>query len=385
MYIKGPVGGKCTSAAEGVREARAYFKGLGLKVGQDGLVARDLGPSLVRKLAEWHKSSSGAFDGGGLGLEMPTATDFYRKVYLAVSLWRQYEDERTPYLLGKGVGVEIALRGGIAGRRKSPLEFSFRTHSDFEFYAVEYKTDETGANIRGENVYPEVFLEVFGAQEYFPPTKTKGLCGLPPDLLIRSAEEVDFGGIPIRIPNLELLFLDKFLAPGIKERPEGSDAEVLARQYKLDNEAVLTQLDRYHIKPAIERELMGMKEYPQKQFESIKRNIGYVIAALKAEGIQLETAAQMAHAANEDRERWRGILTRGGSGVVCYYRGIDVENWPLVSGDDFDGVELREERLVSKLEENAIGKMGKMMKEFERKRRELEELLELADRIHASV
>lgn len=70
--------------------------------------------------------------------------------------------------------------------------------------------------------YPHAFKKVLGAQEFFPLTKTKGLKNLPPDLLHTTAEAVNFGGIEIFIPELELLFLDKYFNAEISLRPEGA-------------------------------------------------------------------------------------------------------------------------------------------------------------------
>ena len=41
------------------------------------------------------------------------------------------------YLFGKGVGVELALRGTVVGREKNPIVFPYRSHSDFEIYGTE--------------------------------------------------------------------------------------------------------------------------------------------------------------------------------------------------------------------------------------------------------
>ena len=102
------------------------------------------------------------------------------------------------YLFGKGHAVEIALIGDVQDRIAAKRDFPFRTHSDFDLYGVPLDVE-----------YSESFKLVFGAQETYDPTETKGLHNLPPGLLHNTAEKVDLGGLSVLIPQLELLFLDK--------------------------------------------------------------------------------------------------------------------------------------------------------------------------------
>jgi hypothetical protein len=88
-------------------------------------------------------------------------------------------------------------------------------------------------------------MKVFGAQEYFPSTKTKGLSHLTPDLLHKTCETVDLGGVDILIPELELMYLDKRFAGETTPREDGYDHELLAKQYVLDIEKVLQYLDTF--------------------------------------------------------------------------------------------------------------------------------------------
>lgn len=232
-------------------EARDFFRGFGLPIAPNGLVdATALHPEHIDRLRKWREVVS-----GNMGVEMPTEDEFYRKTLLAVSLWPQKDGDAINYLIGKGAGVEVALRGNVQGRIKRPFIFPYRQHSDFELYDVKYNAGPSGENLDNTRIYPEAFVEVFGGQEYFPPTKTKGLRGLPFDqskkLLDQTYETVDLGGIPVLIPQLELLFLDKYQAQESTPRQvDGKimiDAKLLARQYQLNTDLVHEYLMSYII------------------------------------------------------------------------------------------------------------------------------------------
>lgn len=216
--------------AKEIEAARGFFRDLGIPLDKDGLISRELTPEQIEKLADWRRQT---MEGG---IEMPTEKIFYNKVFVAISLWRQKkEGGGITYILGKGTGVEIALRGNVRGREKRQPAFPYRSHSDFELYAVDV----------GIEVYSPAFMTVFGAQEYFPPTKTKGLSHLPPDLLHKTCETVDLGGIDILIPELELMYLDKRFASEATPREDGYDHELLAKRYVLDTEKVLQYLNTF--------------------------------------------------------------------------------------------------------------------------------------------
>jgi hypothetical protein len=148
------------------------------------------------------------------------------------------------YLFGKGIGAEIALQGEVAGRTKRQQEVPYRTHSDFEIYAINEQEPPAGF---------EAFRKVFGSQETYPVAKTKGLSELPPTYLHDTAEEVDLGGVSVLVPKLEVQFVDK-LEKGndrVETRLRGySDAELLAQTYELDAEEVHGLIDDYVIAPA---------------------------------------------------------------------------------------------------------------------------------------
>lgn len=236
-------------------KARDFFRGFGIPMTLDGFIdTQRLQTEHIDRLQKWGK----VVDGEG-GVDMPTEDEFYKKTLLAVSLWPQKDGDTINYLIGKGAGAEAALRGNVKGRTKRPFIFPYRQHSDFELYDVKYNAGPSGENLDNTRVYPEAFVEVFGGQEYFPPTKTKGLRNLPFDesekILDQTYETVDLGGVPVFIPQLELLFLDKYFAQESTPRAVNgeimTDAELLARQFPLDKVLVHAYLEEYVIKPGI--------------------------------------------------------------------------------------------------------------------------------------
>ena len=250
----------------------------------------------IERLAEWH-------DKVGVMPEMPTVESFYQKTLLAASLWRQEEDGKINYLFGKGAGVEIALLGEVQGRKKKETPVSYRPHSDFELYAVEYNAAANGANLGGADVYTDEFVKVFGGHEYFPVTKTKGLEDLPPDLLYKTAERVNLGGITLLVPQLEILFLDKWNAREATPRPEGFDDEVLARQYSLDVPLLHDYLQRFIVEPRLAKLEREEAEFLDEHFEAISRLYNAYDKNVEALNAELATFA--------DRDiRYGGLTTK---------------------------------------------------------------------------
>lgn len=311
---------------EAVKEAQNFFRSLGLAVEDDGLITKEPTEEQLVKLREWHDQTR---DGG---IDMPTEKAFYEKVLLAISLWRQQEGEKTNYLLGKGTGVEVALRGNIVGRTKRPIEFSYRSHSDFELYGVDYEAGENGANLGGKPVYTEPFVKVFGNQEYFPVTKTKGLKNIPPTLLHETAEIVNFGGVSARVPQLELLFLDKYMSRESTPRPEGHDAELLARQYVLDRVKTHQYLDQLVIEPAVAQIQAQTQRNYQGQLDSIKRNIAFTRREFEDE--EIDPAPQ--DLVTRINERIQSMLDIHGAEKSISYSGIRLNLWQALTPEQID-------------------------------------------------
>ena len=361
---------------EAVKEAQNFFRSLGLAVENDGLVTKEPTGEQLVKLREWHDQTR---DGG---IDMPTEKAFYEKVLLAISLWRQQEGEKTNYLLGKGTGVEVALRGNITGRTKRPIEFSYRSHSDFELYGVDYEAAENGTNLGGKPVYTEPFVKIFGSQEYFPVTKTKGLKNIPPTLLYDTAEVVDFGGVSARVPQLELLFLDKYMARESTPRPEGHDVELLARQYVLDRAKTHQYLDQLVIEPAVAQiQAQTQRDY-QGQLDSIKRNIAFTRREFEEEEIDPAPQDLVARI----NERIQSMLDIHGMEKSISYSGIRLNLWETLTPEQIDNEgNIVDQEFLRKLEAKVKDMETTAIARYNNKHQELDKLFDDIDKEFATV
>ena len=361
---------------EAVKEAQNFFRSLGLAVEDDGLITKEPTEEQLTKLREWHDQTR---DGG---IDMPTEQTFYEKVLLAISLWRQQEGEKTNYLLGKGTGVEVALRGNITGRTKRPIEFSYRSHSDFELYGVDYEAAENGTNLGGKPVYTEPFVKIFGSQEYFPVTKTKGLKNIPPTLLYDTAEVVDFGGVSARVPQLELLFLDKYMARESTPRPEGHDAELLARQYVLDRAKTHQYLDQLVIEPAVAQiQAQTQRDY-QGQLDSIKRNIAFTRREFEEEEIDPAPQDLVARI----NERIQSMLDIHGMEKSISYSGIRLNLWETLTPEQIDNEgNIVDQEFLRKLEAKVKDMETTAIARYNNKHQELDKLFDDIDKEFATV
>lgn len=198
----------------------------------------------LAQLHDWHAETSEN------GIDMPNMDTFTAKTLLARALMPQRDENgNILYLFGKGAGAELALQGIVANRDKTTQDVPYRTHSDFEIYT-------TGDGEYDSIAHSDRFRAVFGGQEIYPSTKTKGLRHLPPDYLQQTAETVDYGGVEFLVPQLELQFVDKFeKANETKERElrenGKTDAEQLAAAYPLNANTVHSALDDFVIAPQV--------------------------------------------------------------------------------------------------------------------------------------
>ena len=182
----------------------------------------------IEQLKNYNSKTTDTF-----GIIMPTIEEFDNKIKIAISLWPQInKNGGIDYLFGKGVGVELALRGEVNGRVKNYKNFPYRSHSDFEIY------DSLGYEQIPES---SSFVYVFGGQEIYPKTQTKGLACMESDLMDSTYDVVTYQGNTYLIPCLEILFLDKYMKRESTPRQEGYDAFLLMQEYKL-NEFLMQQL-----------------------------------------------------------------------------------------------------------------------------------------------
>jgi hypothetical protein len=312
----------------------------------------------VAKAAAFHRAT--LID----GLDMGDDATFFAKTWLATRLWPQAGGTK-PYLLGKGAGVELALQGRVVGRTPRPVAFAIRTHSDFELYGVHADTSA-----------PKAFFRVFGSPERYPPEKTKGLSSLPPDLLVSTGEEVDLGGaFRACVPQLELLFLDKFLVRESTPRPEGYDHELLARRYDLDGPLIHTYLDRYWLEP--ERRTLAAKQSLDRvaqQIGAIERRVQFLQSTWAEEHDDAPKAADLIHALNAD------MASRVPRASQMY--GILMRAWVPLAGGDIDPATLRltpeaQRRVSQPFDEIASAERAELEALAEAHHREIDSLLSL--------
>lgn len=353
---------------EAIKDAQNFFRSVGLTIESNGLVTSEPTQEQITQLQEWQESTT-----GNLGVIMPTEQDFYRKTLLAVSLWRQHEGDKTSYLLGKGAGVEVALRGNIQNRTKRPIVFSYRSHSDFELYGVDYNAGENGTNLGGKPIYTEAFREVFGSQEFFPVTKTKGLKNIPPTLLHDTAEVVDFGGVPVRIPQLELLFLDKYMAKESTPRTEGHDADLVARQYVLDRARIHQYLDQLVIEPAVSEIQEHTQRDYQSQLDGIKRNIGWIRQEFEEAGI--DPAPQ--DLVEKLNERTQTMLDICGSESNVVSSGIRLNLWETVKPEQIDASgNIIDQDFLQRLQDKVRKMESAAIERYREKHQEIDQLFD---------
>lgn len=350
---------------EKMDQAKSFFGAMGLTIDTDGLISQDLTPEQIDALARWRKETMSG------SIEMPDEDMFYRKTLLAVSLWRQSEGTSTNYLLGKGIGAEVTIRGQVKGRVKRPSHFSYRSHSDFELYGVDYEHDERGENTSGKLVYPDNFKTVFGGQEFFPPTKTKGLREVPPELLHETAETVDLGGVEVLVPELELQFLDKWEASGSYHRPEGTDAEVLARQYDLDHEKIHDYLDRFVIQPEIATAQGRPRNNPEWHLDRVARQIAFTREQLIEGGTAEPSLDQVLTRLNADMQRQIQVHSIGDAMIG----GVRLSLWKDLKPDQIgEGDQIVDPELIRQIEVQMQKDKQETIARFHQKHGELDEL-----------
>ncbi|MFA4887193.1 MAG: hypothetical protein WC595_03195 [Candidatus Nanoarchaeia archaeon] len=298
-----------------------------------------ISPGGVSALKDWQtKTSRGS-------IIMPTIIDFYRKVSLAIYLFPQKNKKKEiGYLFGKGIGVEIALQGEVKGRRKR-VRFVCRSHSDFELYNFSCKS------------YPPAFREVFGAQEFYPPTKTKGLENIPNRFMSATAEEVNLGGFKVYIPELELLFLDKLISRESTPRKEGYDAVLLAKAYKLDKKKTLAYLEEFYIKWKIKKTEKDAARVLEEYETTLTRNIKRMKVLLEKAREEVNKE-KIVREVNAKMELWEGTQN-------IIIEGLSLEYWvPLELQSINEEGRVVDNNYRKRVEENIVNSIVRKNKEI---------------------
>ena len=95
-------------------------------------------------------------------------------------------------------------------------------------------------------------------------------------------EVVDYLGSQYLIPELELLFLDKFLRQETTFRSEGIDAKALMMAYKLDLDKIIDYFNKYYLVPNVNNYNEYLKNAYDAQVESFNgKFLDYVIMLLE--------------------------------------------------------------------------------------------------------
>jgi hypothetical protein len=275
---------------EKVGQVIDYLNGeFGLTIDDSGHLEAEPTTEQLTQLRDWHEATSKD------GIIMPDMDTFTAKMVLANALMPQRDENgNITYLFGKGAGAELALQGEVEGRSKQVAEAPYRTHSDFEIYGA--STDSYDAIPHSHR-----FTTVFGGQEIYPVTRTKGLHDLPPDYLHETAEVVNFGGIDFLVPRLELQFVDKFEKANEEvERNlrEKTDAEWLAATYTMDAGLVHSTIDSYVIAPEVAK-LQDPTEAAERNNVTLERKLAQTKNRI-AEDMPQASSAELGLAAGKD-------------------------------------------------------------------------------------
>lgn len=206
------------------------------------------------------------------GILMPTIESFFERTSLAIA--SQPQEGNSYFLPGKGWGAEIAIRGQISGRKKYSKylhTIPYRSHSDFEMYAVSKNFS-----------YTEEFKTLFGSQERYEETQTKmfgrtdnNRSPIPAGYLRENSEITVLNGLNIKTLNLEFLFADKLISEHYEfNKPNNhgrdiSDSACIALLYDLDRDKIKKIINDFYIAPQRELILSNVSEENLKKRASI--------------------------------------------------------------------------------------------------------------------
>ena len=195
----------------------------------------------IKEIRNYHIDTSSE------GVMVKTYDDFINKILLMIKLWPQKEGNTINYLFGSGIGIELALQGNVIGRKKNNNCYSYRPHNDIILYDVkilDYEDEKDSYN----------FKEAFGNIEFYPSYELKVLSNINSNLLDTNCETVVINNHKVLIPELEILFLEKYLQRELVSREEGYDYKLLFNEYELDVDKIINYLEDYYIKPKISKD-----------------------------------------------------------------------------------------------------------------------------------
>ena len=207
----------------------------------------------IDELRDWNLDSS--VD----GVLMPNYYTFVDKVLTMITLYKQIDENKINYLFGMGIGIELALQGNVIGRCKNNNCYPYREHNEIYLYAVDDK------------IYNSLLFKVFNKFQMFDKSKTYMLNKLPDDLLDNNYDIVMIHNHKVLIPCLEILFLDSYLSGGMDRRMEGTDYELLIKEYKLDVDKVINYLENYYINNLIDNNDEKYDSLVEEQISAIER------------------------------------------------------------------------------------------------------------------
>ena len=233
----------------------------------------------IKEIRNYHIDTSSE------GIMVKTYEEFINKILLMIKLWPQKLDNNINYLFGNGIGIELALQGNVMGRKKNNNCYSYRPHSDIILYDVKIQDYEDT-----KDSYK--FKEAFGNIEFYPSYELKVLSNINSDLLDKNSETVIINNHKVLIPELEILFLEKYLQRELVSRSEGYDYELLFNEYDLNIDKIINYLEDYYIKPKITKDEEYYNELLDKQIKSIERilnNGGKIVTNLENLELQIDS------------------------------------------------------------------------------------------------
>ena len=136
----------------------------------------------------------------------------------------------------------------------------------------------------------------------------------------------------VLVPQLELLFLDKYIERESTPRTEGYDADLLARQYVLDRAKIHEYLDQLVITPAILDTQRRIQRHYQMQIDGIRRNIGWIRKEFEDVGAD----PALSSIVNELNARQQADLAIWGHESSRVSSGIRLNLWESLRPEQFD-------------------------------------------------